>query len=277
MSERAWQLLLVMGAATFSTGVAVKIDSGDHPIERIVNGELTEPYEFPGILSLGLTSWASIMHLHQCAGSLIAENWVLTSAGCVLGAVNNTGLYYWLAGTYHLHLPGITRNIQRIVQHPNYNPNESWIHDLALTQLDKPIVFSISVQPLILKPSIDMSMDTEFTVAGWGQVSETLIQPSVLRKTTVKLSDGDFCRNAYAKWNLSIHEEFQFCAGSRDEVTGVCDRDTGGPLFLKNSKVIVGVISWRYGCGLPEYPTVYVRLSSYIEWMSQVTGLFFYL
>lgn len=43
--------------------------------------------------------------------------------------------------------------------------------------------------------------------------------------------------------------------------------DQGGPL-LHSGDIVVGIISWAFGCGNPWYPGVNTRVSDYTEWMA---------
>ena len=50
-----------------------------------------------------------------------------------------------------------------------------------------------------------------------------------------------------------------------------CQGDSGGPLLFMNKTVtyVVGVVSWGFGCGRPEYPGVYSRVSAGYEWLRE--------
>lgn len=45
-----------------------------------------------------------------------------------------------------------------------------------------------------------------------------------------------------------------------------CRGDSGGPLVHNNR--LVGVVSWGYTpCGNPNYPSVYVHVAAYLNWI----------
>ena len=51
--------------------------------------------------------------------------------------------------------------------------------------------------------------------------------------------------------------------------------DSGGPMVMvdsNNSTVLVGIISAGYGCASAEYPGVYTRVSSYMDWIRDKTS-----
>ncbi|XP_049790349.1 trypsin-1-like [Schistocerca nitens] len=50
----------------------------------------------------------------------------------------------------------------------------------------------------------------------------------------------------------------------------VPDGDGGGPLLYEGK--VVGLVSWGYYCGEPPYPSVYTRVSSYVDWITERTN-----
>lgn len=52
---------------------------------------------------------------------------------------------------------------------------------------------------------------------------------------------------------------------NREHFNPLLQADSGGPLIV-NEK-LVGLVSWAKGCSLTDYPTVYTRVPSYIDWI----------
>merc|ERR1712159_699986 len=72
----------------------------------------------------------------------------------------------------------------------------------------------------------------------------------------------------------------QICAGGV-EGEDACTGDSGGPLTLRTDNrneekrwnLLVGIVSWADGCGEKDVPTVYTRVSSYLTWIEEFSGV----
>lgn len=59
------------------------------------------------------------------------------------------------------------------------------------------------------------------------------------------------------------------CAGGK-YAEDSCDGDSGGPLLRasQNYWYIEGIVSFGNRCGLQEWPAVYTRVNSYLDWIT---------
>lgn len=51
--------------------------------------------------------------------------------------------------------------------------------------------------------------------------------------------------------------------------------DGGGPLVCEQDGFyeLNGLVSWGFGCGRPDVPAVYVKVSSFIGWINQIISV----
>ena len=92
-----------------------------------------------------------------------------------------------------------------------------------------------------------------------------------MRVPTIKSSD---CKKNYS--NDSITESM-ICAGYPGEGgKDACAGDSGGPLVCNENgnAVLAGVVSWGTGCGEPDYPGVYSRVTHVLDWIKENMVIF---
>nr|XP_043898970.1 enteropeptidase [Solea senegalensis]XP_043898971.1 enteropeptidase [Solea senegalensis] len=234
---------------------------------RVVGGTNAVKGAWPWIASL---QWQD---RHVCGASLISRDWLLTAAHCVYG--KNVHLQYWTAALglhaqSHMNSDDVQlRHIDRIVINRLYN-RRSKEGDVAMMHLQQPINFTRWIQPLCFPPDgDDVSAGKQCYIAGWGRDSEGSL-PDVLQEAQVPLVAQDQCQRQLPEYNITSS---MVCAGHPEGGADSCQGDSGGPLICleDGSWTLIGVTSFGIGCGLPQRPGVYARVSAFTSWIAQTT------
>ena len=108
-------------------------------------------------------------------------------------------------------------------------------------------------------------------VTGWGAtLNFSNPSPAILQEVTVRTMTTEKCREKYGESSISEH---MLCASNPGKDS--CWGDSGGPLAVlgqDGSYRIIGVVSWGLGCARPQYPGVYTRVTSHLDWILEVQG-----
>lgn len=121
-------------------------------------------------------------------------------------------------------------------------------------------------------------------IAGWGS-DENGHSPKKLQSASVNIFSSDFCRENthfsthsgddpfdYYNQNAEFNPDSEFCAGYIEGGRDTCQGDSGGPLvcIVDGEPVLYGITSWGIGCGDPDSPGVYAKVSTRIDWFESV-------
>ncbi|XP_046994354.1 trypsin Blo t 3-like [Schistocerca americana] len=174
-----------------------------------------------------------------------------------------------VSGTTRLNEGGTRHKLQAAIVHPGYDVDDSWLHDIALIKVVEPFhLDGVKVAAATLPQQGQPVQDDDVAIiVGWGLVQETDTQPSErLQKAELRIVNQLECQCAYKSVGEQVHDT-NLCAGVLQGGIGACQGDSGGPLFVDG--VLVGLTSFSLGCARPNFPAVFTRVASYIDWINQ--------
>ncbi|XP_062992934.1 serine protease 33-like [Elgaria multicarinata webbii] len=262
------QLTVVQGAATSDAvcGQRKVISS------RIVGGHLASNGSWPWQVSIFRGG------SHICGGSLIAEQWVMSSAHCYFGSLV-TYQYDVVLGITQLKKPTdsvVESKVKQIFSYPDYDGQSG---DIALLKLMSPVEFTDYIFPVCLPDSsVQFPPEADCWVTGWGMIRPGVPLPPIntLQELNVSLINRTACNSLYnSNLNISLGEEpikpDMICAGYLEGGNGTCMGDSGGALAckLEGGWTQVGIVSWGRGCALRSYPGVYASVPFYANWINE--------
>ncbi|XP_048584154.1 coagulation factor IX isoform X2 [Nematostella vectensis] len=240
---------------------------------RVVGGDEAKAGQFPWQIAL------LFKRQQYCGGALVHERWVVTGAHC-FNPYTSEDPRDWnvTLGEYNLAVNESfeqRRGVKSITVHEHYK--SMWFEgitdtppmfDIALIELDRPVVFNFHVQPIcIMRPNISFKWNTACFISGWGHTRWNGSQPNVLNFVMVPLVSHATC-NKPLSYNGTIHET-ALCAGYERGLKDSCEFDSGGPLACQKGGryYAVGLVSWGDECARAHKFGVYSRMAKLTPWM----------
>jgi Trypsin len=161
-----------------------------------------------------------------CTGVAIAPDLVLTAAHCVPSA----GKYRLV--TFEGRRPEV-KDVAGVAAHPQFSPRAD-APDLALVKLAAPVA---NLTPVAFSERrVPPSVGDRFIVAGFGVgVQGDRKTAGKLRAVTLVATD----RPSSQQFSLIDPQKLGEAAG-----LGVCNGDSGGPVFDERDRALVGIVSW---------------------------------
>ncbi|XP_007128431.1 chymotrypsin-like elastase family member 2A [Physeter macrocephalus] len=260
-------LLSTLVAGALSCGLPTYLPN----LPRVVGGEDERGNSCPWQVSLQHSSngrWH-----HTCGGALIAHNWVLTAAHYI----SSTRTYRVVLGQHWLATrePGsLAVKVSKLAVQEDWNSNQlSKGNDIALLKLANPIALTDKIQLGCLPPAGAILPNNYICyVTGWGRLQSNGALPDILQQG--ELLAVDSATYSQPGWWGSTVKTNMICVGG-DGVISSCNGDSGGPLNCQAANgqwQVHGVVSFgsSLGCNYYHKPSVFTRVSNYIDWINSV-------
>ncbi|KAL9894487.1 venom peptide isomerase heavy chain isoform 2-T3 [Glossina fuscipes fuscipes] len=231
---------------------------------------------YPWIVKLAYLNITSRTIRYRCMGTIVSDEHVLTAAHCVENLVDDLRLIYVRVGNETSYTD--VRIVETLI-HPNYN-EPLFNNDVALLKLSKPHDVNESFKKICLPQSDIQSLAGNIgLVVGWRDSNRNAsgLTGTNMRYISLSIMNNTECAIRYAQYSENFEDSIvitptEFCSQSRT-MNDVCEGDSGGPFMSINSFnrcTLVGIVAFgpSTNCGQSNLPGVYMRISSYTEWIT---------
>ncbi|XP_063129874.1 uncharacterized protein Tmprss9l1 isoform X2 [Rattus norvegicus] len=217
--------------------------------------------EFPWMVSVQLS------YSHFCAGSILNEKWILTSARCANFVKRSEALALVQVGLVDLQdatqgeIVGIHRSMPYLGSSGPLGP--------GLLLLKEPLQFQPWVLPICLVESLDQERHIQLYDCWLPSWSLMRGSPGILQKRHLSIMQISPCDKFWPQLN-----EFTFCVEAKKAMgESGCKGDLGAPLVChlqhKDTWVQMGIlIHFDEQC---KKPYVFSHVSPFISWLQRVT------
>lgn len=154
MAPNCWFLIFLFGIFFARDTLSLQ-----NIVPRISGGNVRQLQELPFMVSLRVKNRFD-QFVHICGGSILSSKLIISAAHCTDNPRRGPSAYRVYVGD------GEEFEINRLTPHPYYNPM-FLKNDLVIIELEEPIKFSSTIQPIELHRGV-LENGTRVMTAGWG-------------------------------------------------------------------------------------------------------------
>lgn len=247
------------------------------PAHAVVGGVKTAPQRgtFAVALVTGDDGRRTVAAAQFCGATVVRPDALITAAHCLQDEDGSnsdaSGLRVFTGHVLPLRKGKLLR-VRSVSVHPDFDDGAGEADaDVGVIRLREPLNGIVPIAVAAPEDSAIWQPGLPLGLWGWGNRAggEGMNFPLQLHDGTVVRYTDARCDDLYGRF---FNPASQLCAGQPDGSVDACQGDSGGPLTAARPDgrlVLVGVVSFGEGCGKPEFPTVYTKLSRYRKFLAK--------
>ncbi|XP_053608790.1 trypsin-7-like isoform X2 [Plodia interpunctella] len=206
----------------------------------------------------------------RCGGSIIGEEYVLTSFACVSG-IESEKLKI-RAGSNFAMKDGDVYDVLSVVYHPKLDVN-TMDYAVAVIKTKKMSLNGDTAKAAQLPESGSKLKPGDNVVStGFGLVAVNGEVSKNLQAVSIPVVDLEKCINFMKQFDLLVTERM-FCVGFGKSGGSPCDGDVGGPAVSESDSKLYGVHLFGGWCNTTEIPAVHADITVLRDWIKETTGI----